>query len=847
MSLTLGLTLGLTGSIVGGGASTPDPVTDPASGSIKFPQLNFVDADDRAGGAILTVNASQMSGSGEEILKPTDFGALGIVVDMNWMRTRQASSQVNYLIGTSGETSTTASRQFKIRYGGLDGDNIIGNFGIQFNAKGESANEGVTLAIDLSSHTDEGRIFLVVRHYDSAALGGAADTIALEAYSCEDGSLLDSDTYAFSTWAGNRTRNYFPIGGICNGTTGALVKSGNNVGFNGSVSLFFIYDGGTEVSTANCQSIALGASITATLGTGNFRMAYDWSHPTTGLDTPISSAEHTDHGAKPSPMVATASSSASLGIGSTLRRQTTSEYLTIDHIHDGKIFGVAPGATSANIAISGKCSENGETIQARIYATSDGAVASDWADVGVVSGGAFTGTISANLTNGWAYIDARVKSDPSNANLLAYHRLRTGVGYKVAVLGQSQMDILFDSVQTSGGLSLSGEKTVSYWGLVDKNAAGARPYCEIVEDEAQLLSSGLIALAEYLDSLTTAPVQLIGHHEQGTAMSEWADDSDSNRKFSESETLAVDAGSDTTAVLHQWGTSDAGSGTNYEENILNPVMLGSDPGGLSYTLNHSVLNSPDVGDDVFASTSRLIMCPLTRHGINTGNNPASPYDESEPSAETTIDSYRQLRQELVSFVDSNSEAVIGTWFNDIVSDTNDRGPHQALDDVRGNPRLGLRMAQSITKGLGIETIANPEVQSASRSGDTITVTISLPNSGTLVAGATQTSGSVPGGEDAVQGFEVSEDSGSTWSRSGFTASIASAANGTVSLVRDSSTFPANTLVRYAFGGPVAFDASYEDIVEGLLYEARGTEGTRGVTTAIEVGIPVAGATQVTAA
>jgi hypothetical protein len=834
--LSFELTSGLVSG--GGGGGVIPPVTDPASGSIHFPQVNFVDTDDRSGGAIISVDADSMNGAGEEILKPSDEGAMGFIVDMNWLRTNQVSGQKNFIAGN--DASPSGPRTFEIVYTGTGGSYGTGNHVIVFDAKGESADDRVTLEIDLTSSLED-RIFLLFR-IDTAV--GANGTCFWEAYSCEDGSQLASSSVLISAangWNGCRTRNNWAIGGRCSNTTGAFLKTGNVTCFNGGIGLFFIYSGGVAITTTNAQNIALGESITSELGTNNFRMAYQFTDPT-DPNEPIDNAVS---GTNP-PVSISTEGGYSLSVGNSLCRQSSSEYLTLDYIHDGKIFGVPFGLTSSTFSLSGYGSSNGETVQVRVYSKSDGTVALDWTDVGTVSSGSWSGSVPVPLTKGWVYIDARIKSDPDNLNTQAYHRNKTGSGYEVALLGQSQMDIWAETLQTTGAVSPSGESTVSYFGLIDKNGANVRAYCEVVSDETQILSSGLVATALYLDSITDVPVKIVGHHEEGTGMTQWVDDSDPTRKWSDSEVLALAAGNTTSIVLHQWGTSDSGFGTNYEELVLDPCILGSDPGGLPYTLNHSVYNSPDVGDDVFAQDSKAIMCPLSRHGIQVSNDPAIPYDESEPPSESQLTSCRELRQELESFNLANLDADSGVWFNDMTLDDNDRGPHQAFDDERGNPRMGVRLAQSIAKGLSLESISNPEFDSVARSGDTITATFTLPNGGTLVAGSNQTGGSVPGGEQPIQGFEVSEDSGTTWTRSGFTTSITSAALGTVDIIRDSGTWAAGTLMRYCYGGPVAFDANYEDIVEGLLYEARGTEGSRGIATSIEVGIPASGAKQLTA-
>lgn len=827
-----------------GGAGVADPVTSPVSASIKFPHANWVYGTEHEDKTVLTVLADQSSGTGEEILVPADYGALGMLVDMNWAATLQSAGPSNYI--GSGATSESAARNWMIRYGGGDPDNGLGAAkAMRFVCRGESADSAQAVRnIDLSGDTD-GRMLLIARLHGGA--GAGATDLAFEAYSCVDGSLIDSATAAIPAgWVGMRTLDRFAIGGRCSSSTGLPLTKGNSPFFNGAISLFFVYDGGTEITQANCQSIALGASITDILGTGNFRYAFDLSDPT-NPDAVVSGAEHTDHGAKPATRVAENSSGASIGIGGTIARQSATEYLVPDQFPDGYVFGADKGATTATVGLSGKCSENGATVQVRVFGLSDGTVAKDWTNLGTVSSGTFSSTITSNLTVGWGRIEYRISTDTENANLLGYSANRVGVGYKVAPFGQSQLDIWADTSQGTNTLVLQAGSLISAFGLDRKNLSSVWAWGHVLDDEALVFSDGMRATALYLSSLSavTMPICIVGHHEEGTGMDQWSDNALTNRKLTDSELLATLAGTDITALVHQLGTNDLPAGVNFEEQRLDPVLLGSDPGGLPFTMDNSVRGATRA-TGVFDSGTHLIMCPLSRHAYD---NAGTPVDNFEAFG-STDDDVRIARQELVSFCTNNPTiTTLGVWFDDILMDngSGDIGPHQDYDDNRGNRRMGARMAQSIAKGLGLETIANPEIQSAARSGNTIDITISLPNGGTLVTGATQTGGSVPVGEDAVQGFEISEDAGSTWNRNGaasgvgFSAAITDAANGVVTLTRDASTWPANTLVRFNFGGPLSLDGTYGDIIEGALYEARGDEGTRGLATAIEVGIPVSGA------
>ena len=97
---------------------------------------------------------------------------------------------------------------------------------------------------------------------------------------------------------------------------------------------------------------------------------------------------------------------------------------------------------------------------------------------------------------------------------------------------------------------------------------------------------------------------------------------------------------------------------------------------------------------------------------------------------------------------------------------------------------------------------------------------------------------MPAGETTVQGFEVSENGGASWTRSGFSAEIVGAA---VELVRETGTWPAGTQVRYCANGPLDYGraAIATQLIHGTLYESGPVEGG--------LGLPLAGLYEATSA
>jgi hypothetical protein len=156
------------------------------------------------------------------------------------------------------------------------------------------------------------------------------------------------------------------------------------------------------------------------------------------------------------------------------------------------------------------------------------------------------------------------------------------------------------------------------------------------------------------------------------------------------------------------------------------------------------------------------------------------------------------------------------------------GPHQLPSDVRANVRLGWRMGEGVARALGLSSSVDPSIGTPQfNSGKaSFRLTVTLPNAGSaLRVDDTGTFGS------NVQGFEISTNGGTTWTRSGFTVTFSGT---TVTVTKSSGNWSGVTIgqmrVRYIGGGGVGYGTAAEssNLIRGLIYDGTSNEGGLGL-------------------
>jgi hypothetical protein len=150
------------------------------------------------------------------------------------------------------------------------------------------------------------------------------------------------------------------------------------------------------------------------------------------------------------------------------------------------------------------------------------------------------------------------------------------------------------------------------------------------------------------------------------------------------------------------------------------------------------------------------------------------------------------------------------------------------------------MAIAAMRAAGVDTTVDPTLGTPTRSGTTITVPVTRPASGALQTYWGFNGLTKPTDALSVCGFEISEDTGTTWSFGEanntpdnvirFTAEISGA---NIVLTKLGGTnWAASTYVRYLVKGPMSFTgltaAAGNERLRGMIYEAAAQEGGLGL-------------------
>lgn len=842
--MNLGLGLSLSHRAAGGGGVAAVDLDALTSASIQFPQVNILDASEREGGAVIRLNNTSSIG---KFLDPDNGGAMFIAVDLPTETMYRPDSQTICILGNNIISSPIMAQIILAPMGQTN----AGKLSFRFSGSGVEETIIHTMSNRIPASTKKALI-AVWTEYGTDPAGN----MFFGVWDMDTGSqVVATETKAFTNFHGAALRTYEGIGGRVSSTTGAMES--NTINFTGAVSLFGIFDNGRVTagarSASDFASIAAGANPVDVFGTEKFLILRDWSDPS-DLDTPVANAEHSLV-TKADPLFeAVTLGGFTLQKGGTIRRQTTAAYLVPEHIRSGGVFPVVRGSTSATFSIAGKTSlADGQGVEARVFSTEDGTVALDWTSVATVASNAFTASITCPITKGWANIEFRAASDPTNTNLQSCFRRKMGVGYKLAQFGQSQITILTQFAES---------ESASNMGLADANGAAfsttrllSTPTVEhgvtvIMDGDSVEYADGMLAMAKYFRSKTTAPVELAVFAVPGTNQTQLSDDSVSAWDWGSVQTITGVTGADWTAICEQWITAiSANYATDFESKIADEWIMGTTAGtsptitgaSASYTRNNSIFgnsNDSDVVDESFGPV--FIMLEGTRTGISVDQSPL--LDVSEPGGPlTNLEQHRAVRQAQRSFVANNATVYGGVPSVDHYLGALG-GHHQIDTSIYGQIRLAIRTAQGFLNGLGLVDFDPPSITSASISGSRITVTYDMKGHGDLTVGTDLTGVAVPSGYPSLSGWEVDEGSG--FSLSGFTASI----NGTnqVFLDKDGDVDWASSVdIQYGWGAPFSRDIDTDAEVQGSLYADNGVNTATDFGKA-EAGLPVLAPDSVTA-
>lgn len=458
--------------------------------------------------------------------------------------------------------------------------------------------------------------------------------------------------------------------------------------------------------------------------------------------------------------------------------------LTVAAITEGFVYGLQSGDTSRAVPFSGVALGLTGDVEIRLL-YEDNSVHTDWTTVATIAAGAWSGTPTINKTsNGWVTLEARCDGLP--AYVVTRDEL-FGVGWKVAAYGQSQMEHAFTYQDVASPLT-SGEAAKG--SLATPHGTSGNFLERFSVNSAYHSDGARYFLKQWLAYGDDTPICIVAHALNGTSPLEMIDDAEAGRDWDDDDvSLDTLAGSDPSAVMWQWISSIVGQN---QENVLDATFYGT-----------GVLAADHSFDDVYPAGYGKILSPATRATTTS----TGPFDTDQTN-------YAVKRADQVAwFVDESG--TIGPYVSDMQIEAAG-GPHQDRGEIKGSPLLGVRLAMAFARHVGLDTSTNPSIGSPefNEGRTTITLTVTLPNGGTLTT---------DGADSAVTGFEVQDGGTGSWTRSGFTAAIA---DGDVVLTKTSGAWSAGTKIAYhrsgdTNGGPMSYGTdgpSEATLLAGVLYE-----------------------------
>ncbi|MFK4751430.1 hypothetical protein [Oceanobacter antarcticus] len=484
----------------------------------------------------------------------------------------------------------------------------------------------------------------------------------------------------------------------------------------------------------------------------------------------------------------------------------------------GFIAGISgPSASSAEMMLD--CMTDGAiagVLECQVL-DADGYALTSWMAAATLSSGNTTATARVRLpvTNKWLAIDFRCGS----SSLM--HRNPVAAGVKIQLIGQSQMVIFSNS--TDLGITQNAIPA-SLCRLNSPTGYETLPSLIRVDDQA--VSDGIAAMLTHWSAKNSIPVCIIADCVAGTGVDQWLDDADPARQWQLSADMTMLAGRDVSAYVWAWVTNNQHAAADYMSKIFQPLLDGKATGSDAESAREIAVVDHTLFDGTFRSCRDFIIMPATGHRTTSGG----PFDADSGYANVSL-----ARDSQALWADVNG--IVGPFTSDIEiangGIANSGGPHQNPDSWRGNPRIGVRIAEALCRWNRSSTSKNPVIDRFvfTDSGKTsINMIVMMPNYGHL-----QTDGS-----ESVTGIELSADGGATWSRSGFAAAIV--ASDTVRISKVSGSWSDGLLARYQFGGPWSYGTAVDEIsqITGCLYDGTNIDGSDFGDL---LGIPVSGSSE----
>lgn len=613
-------------------------------------------------------------------------------------------------------------------------------------------------------------------------------------YSLKDGTRYPGATVTQATtgFNGSGTVN---IGGL--GATTAFTANGTipNLWPDSIAAVGYLSTSPTPLDAATWQSIALGANFKDVLPVLAVKFIREFTGATASLARdPFWTSDLTANTAAVGSVTAGVPGSTLLP-GTTFRRQSPAQYLLIDRISGGQVYGLQANQTERAVPFSGISAGFSGAVELRVFEEQTGAVVRDWTAVGTPSGGVWSGSLMLpESVNGWLCVEARAQGTPS---LVAHRREPFAVGYKFIIMGQSQTQIgMFSG---DAGVPMTLPMTASYADLASigtRASLGSASRWPVMGRVGMRFSvDGLVSfMNQFRRFKPKTPVMFYDDAVNGTSMRTLLEGvaGVTDRHWDDITDKLALYGNDVTGVLWNWLMNEGAFGGSDVRPLMTAMFL---PAGLGQ-MPHSLITD---------------LAPGWKLGILAGDR------------ESYVIGREGMRRERAAFAHDN-----GFTLGPIVSDyriedmggphpvTQNTAPGQAgygANPIHGSARLGQRMAVTALRMLGLDSSQNPYYANArlSPDGSRILVDAVAVNGGTVYSPAPL----------ALRSWHVREPGDS-----GYVPTLSKGAsavlNGTVvEITRASGVWPAGTQVmrmddseKRANGDGAAEDA----IHAGGLYE-----------------------------
>jgi len=542
----------------------------------------------------------------------------------------------------------------------------------------------------------------------------------------------------------------------------------------------------TSLSDAECLSVAAGADLNTVAGAANVRLYCALADK--GL---LSLRVLSNRAGVVDALVAL----GKVLPGSTLRRQSSAQYITLDALKDGVFAPVMQGQHGSEIQLSGSFAGVSGYIEAQVL-DSSGAVVKNWTRLCPVpaAGSTWGAGLSLPLHVNALHISVRVTSAPA---MVARSNTELFCGY--AVLFQAQSQVVFGTMQnatTTGGAALLGIEPKGWGGTVlFASHGGTQPFPAVYRAELcpGFVGAGFVTIANYLRERCPYPLLLVRLAVAGTSLSDLINDDNATRQWALDKAVfslmvkANKAGQfPYTAQVMNWGSTDVYD--DYYQQVLTPYLLGR--GSVQVpkaSIDHWLYDGVD-----FDPRMKFVVVPFSR---NTGV--AGTYDADGSVSAVRRKSMRDGAAQLGYLLGPES-----TVYS--IEGTTDSGTHPNPTQLDGIPLYARSLAEAAAIGCGFGEWKGPTTVSAA--------TVKFTDAG-RTAFDVGFGGPLGGGLYTLEGvasvtsFEVSVDSGVTWSKSGFIAAIVDGM--ACQITKDSGAFPSGTTrVRCYPGSPGHYGIGY---------------------------------------